>query len=143
MIFLNQILDVSPDALPIYKIFGSLASEYRHSSADALPITEYDHRKGETEARIHQFLEKLMVDIQEGNHVLLLCPSQWEVKQAHILAQSIHGAGLIWMISSEFSDEEQDFHRKTGIRVLPNDPADLLSAFSTLLLNNHSIDTTY
>jgi len=129
----TQRMDALADKMPIYKICGCLSQEHRHDPPTTLPITDYDHRDAKTQARIKRFVDRLEQDLVAGKSLLVLHPSEMELDMAHRWCQSAKGKGLIWITGTNFSEEDQDYYRHLGFRVLPDDPPDLFSVFSELL----------
>lgn len=128
----RQRLDTNPTELAIYKLFGSLGREYRHESSINLPLTEADYEISDTQQRLAQLTGKLIQELNEGKLLLMLHASEAELKMARNWTKSLNDQGLIWVAGSDFSDEDQDRNRELGLRVLPEEPSDLLKAFTQL-----------
>lgn len=117
---------------PIYKLHGCLSKTYRHEPATTLPITEIDYRNPDTELRLQQLLGKLIQELSEGKSLLMVYATKEELNRAIEWRQGLGDSDLIWAAGSDFSEDEQDLYRRYRLRILPDDPSNLLSVFSTL-----------
>lgn len=127
-----QRLEAGPGRTPLYKLYGSLSKAHRHDSI-TLPITDQEYRQPEISSRLHQFLDRLKQDLNEGKFLLIVYPTEQELKLLQDYFKPAPDSGSIWIAGTQFSEEEQDFYRRQGLRVVPNDPSQLLSLFSTLV----------
>jgi ActR/RegA family two-component response regulator len=127
-----QRLETGPGRTPLYKLYGSLSKAHRHDPA-TLPITDQEYRQSETRSRLNQFLDRLKQDLNEGKFLLIVYPTEQELKLFQDYFKPAPDSGSIWIAGTQFSEEEQDFYRRQGLRVVPNDPSELLSLFSTLV----------
>jgi ActR/RegA family two-component response regulator len=124
--------DVSAGKMPIYKLYGCLGQEHRREPPTTLPITAYDHGDPQTQVRIEQFVADMKRDLARGKLLLVFYPSEEELDMAHRWCQSLEGDGLIWITGADLTEEDQDYYRYLGLRVLPDDPPDLLAVLSEL-----------
>jgi CheY-like chemotaxis protein len=127
-----QRLETGPGRTPIYKLYGSLSKAHHHDST-TLPITDQEYRQSEISSRLYQFLDRLKQDLSEGKVLLIVYPTEQELKLLQDYFKPAPDTGSIWIVGTHFSEEEQDFYRRQGLRVVPNDPSELLSLFSTLV----------
>jgi hypothetical protein len=124
--------DMSVGKMPIHKLYGCLSQEHQREPATTLPLTAYDYGDPQTQARIEQFVADMKRDLDRGKLLLVFYPSEEELDMAHRWCQSLEEDGLIWITGADLTEEDQDYYRYLGLRVLPDDPPDLLSVFSEL-----------
>lgn len=128
-----QPINSSETLIPIYKLFGSLSPTQREAPPTILPITELDHQNSETKMRLNLFNQKLNQMLGNNCYLLMLCASKQEIEMLQNCCLSSRHDGLIWISNSDLSDDDQDFYRRLGFRVIPDHPAGLLTTFSRLV----------
>ena len=116
----------------IHKLYGSINAKEENIEPDCLPITEYDHRQHKTIGRVTQLWQQLATAVQQGNFLLMLCPSEDELMAAYQYCQPATAEGLVWLAGGDISEEEQDVYRNLDFRVLPDVPGQLLKVLFTL-----------
>ncbi|HFQ93556.1 MAG TPA: response regulator [Anaerolineae bacterium] len=121
------------EAVPIYKMHGSLSGDAFDSSPTALPLTEYDYRDRVTRQRVRRFWEQMGEALESGYSLLMLCATEDELDRAYDEYRPSDNAGLIWIAGGDFSEQEQDVYRNLDLRVLPDHPSELLTILYTLL----------
>jgi len=130
---------ISPDQaanlaenVPIYKLYGCLNKAYRDEPSPVWLTAEFDPRDQDALTRVQRFLSKLVHDLNQGKFLLMLYATEDELALIYKHCRPTVRMGTIWVVDASFSEEQQDTYRNLNLRVLPDEPAQLLSLFATL-----------